>query len=84
MLWSEAADTGWHARAGGRDLTRSTAFDWTNAFSLPAHASTALHYRAGSLPGLLIDLEIVLWILAIVVWRKTRLRRNRRTHAVSS
>ncbi len=84
LLWAEAASAGWHARAGGRDLTRSTAFDWTNAFSLPSHASTALHYRAGSLPGLLIDLEIVAWIGAIVLWRTTRARRDRRAATVSS
>ena len=84
LLWAEAASAGWHASAGGRDLTRSTAFDWTNAFALPAHASTALHYRAGSLPGLLIDLEIVAWIGAIVLWRKTRARRDRRAATVSS
>ena len=46
LLWAEAANSGWHVRVAGRDATRTAAFDWTNAFVLPSHASVDLHYRA--------------------------------------
>jgi hypothetical protein len=78
LLWAEAADPGWHATAGGSGLSRSLAFNWTNAFALPAHESVGLHYHAGWLPRLLIWFEIVVWILALVAWRRTRMRRSRR------
>jgi len=78
LLWAEAADPGWHATAAGDDLTRNSAFNWTNAFPLPKHASVGLHYRAGLVPRLLVWFEMFLWVLAIVGWRRTRLRRSRR------
>jgi hypothetical protein len=83
LLWAEAASSGWHARADGRDLVRTNAFDWTNAFALPSHASVALHYRAGGLSGLLIDVEVVAWLVAIVLWRRTRVRRARHSRTMS-
>ena len=77
LLWSEAADPGWHASANGHELARSKAFDWTNAFALTERAPVGVHFRTGALPGLLVDLEIVAWIAALVVWRRTRARRRR-------
>jgi hypothetical protein len=77
LLWAEAADPGWHANASGKRLARSKAFDWTNAFDLPSRGSVGLHFGAGAVPGLLIELEIVAWIAALVVWRRTRTRRSR-------
>ena len=84
LLWAEASNRGWHARAAGRDAAHTTAFDWTNAFSLTARSSADLRYRAGTLPGLLVDLEVVAWLVAIVLWRRTRVRPSRRHGAVPS
>jgi hypothetical protein len=84
LLWAEASDPGWHARVGGRDATHTAAFDWTNAFALPARASTDVHFDAGALPGVLVDLEVVAWLVAIVLWRRTRTRPSRRTPTVQS
>ncbi|MDQ1467674.1 MAG: hypothetical protein QOH10_2089, partial [Actinomycetota bacterium] len=82
LLWAEAADAGWHATANGKGLSRAAAFDWTNAFALTDRAPVGLHFRAGAVPGLLLDLEIVAWIVALVVWRRTRPRRSRRGREV--
>lgn len=85
LLWAEAADPDWHAKAAGRELARSKAFDWTNAFALPERASVGIHFRAGSLPGLLVALEIILWIVAVGAWYRTRARRSRaRGHQVTA
>jgi hypothetical protein len=77
LLWAEAANRGWHARAAGHDLAGAPAFDWTNSFALPARSSVGITYHAGWLPGLLIDLQIVLWLVAVVMWRRTGSRRRR-------
>jgi GT2 family glycosyltransferase len=77
LLWAEAADAGWKASANGKQLARSKAFDWTNAFALTDRAPVGLRFGAGALPGLLIELEIVAWIVALVVWRRTRTRTRR-------
>ena len=74
LLWSEAANAGWHATANGHELEQSKAFDWTNAFALNERSPVGLHFRAGALPGLLVELEIVAWIVAVVAWRRTRSR----------
>jgi hypothetical protein len=77
LLWSEAADSGWHATANGHELARSKAFDWTNAFALTDRAPVGLHFRAGALPGLFVELEILAWIVAVIAWRRTRSRPTR-------
>ncbi|MDQ1509766.1 MAG: hypothetical protein QOG50_1610, partial [Actinomycetota bacterium] len=77
LLWSEAADSGWHASANGRQLVRSKAFDWTNAFALTDRAPVGVHFRAGARPGLFVELEIAAWIVAVIAWRRTRGRRSR-------
>jgi GT2 family glycosyltransferase len=78
LLWAEAADSGWHATANGKGLARSKAFDWTNAFELTDHTPVGLHFGAGALPGYLIEIEIVAWIVVLVGWRRTRARVSRR------
>jgi hypothetical protein len=77
FLWAEAADSGWHASAAGHELAHSKAFEWTNAFALPERASVGLHFRSGALPGLLVALEILGWIVAVGGWYRTRGRRSR-------
>jgi len=83
LLWAEAADSGWRAKAGGDGLTRSTAFDWTNAFALPERASVGIRYHASLATRLLVLLEIVLWVVAIVAWQRTRPVRRRRRGAAA-
>ncbi len=72
VLWAEASDGGWRARASGSTLARSAAFDWTNAFELPERASVGIRYRASPVTRLLVGLDVVLWIVALVAWRRTR------------
>jgi hypothetical protein len=81
LLWAEAHNGGWHASAAGDALEHSAAFDWTNAFALPEHASVGIHFRAPFLTRLLILVELVVWVLALVAWRQTRAPRRRRRTA---
>ncbi len=82
LLWAEASNRRWQARAGGRELAHTSAFDWTNAFALPATASVAIQYRVGALPGFLVDIEVAAWLLAIAMWWQTRVRRSRRARTM--
>ena len=77
VLWAEAANEGWHARASGSSLTRSDAFDWTNAFALPERASVGIRFHASLLVRLLVLLDVVIWIVALVAWQRTRPPRAR-------
>ncbi len=71
LLWSEAANSNWHASVPGPDPQRSNAFNWTNAFQLTGNAPVHVHYDGGFAP-LLRDLEILLWIVALAAWFMTR------------
>jgi hypothetical protein len=77
VLWAEAADDGWHASASGSALTRTDAYDWTNAFALPERASVGIHYRASVLVRLLVVLDVAGWIVALLAWQRTRSPRTR-------
>ena len=78
LLWAEAADNGWRASAPGLNLVRTNAFAWTNAFVLPAHAAVGIHYAGGGLHRVVIAIEVLCWLAAIAVWRRTRIRPSRR------
>ena len=78
LLWAETAAAGWHATVGGHELAHARAFNWTNAYVLPARGSVSLHYHAGTLPGLRVIVAVLAWLLAIAVWRRTSARRHRR------
>ncbi len=72
LLLSEAANPGWHARAAGRDLSRWSAFGWTNALALPAPAAVGVGFRAGTTTGALLDAQLISWAVVLIAWRRTR------------
>jgi hypothetical protein len=78
LLWAETAAAGWHATVSGHDLVHARAFNWTNAYEMPARGSVSLSYHAGTLPGLRVIVAVLAWLLALAVWRRTRPRRHRR------
>jgi GT2 family glycosyltransferase len=77
VLWAEASDGGWRASASGSSLERSAAFDWTNAFELPERASVGIRYRTSLPTRLLVWLAVVVWVVALVAWYRTRPPRRR-------
>ena len=42
LLWAETAAAGWRASVNGHELTHARAFNWTNAYVLPARGSVSL------------------------------------------
>lgn len=71
LLWAEAADGGWHARADGARLARDDAFGWTNAFALPEPGRVAISFDAGP-RRVVAYLQLVVWAAVAAVWWRTR------------
>jgi GT2 family glycosyltransferase len=78
LLWSEAANGGWHASAGGSSAQRRDAFGWTNAFTLDNNAKTHVSYRGGTTTSLFSAGAVLAWIVALGAWFVTRGRRRAR------
>jgi hypothetical protein len=76
LLWSEAANAGWHARGDGRALARRDAFGWTNRFNLEANARVRVHYRGSLFIRLLRLLVVLAWLAVVVAWLRGRPRRG--------
>ena len=74
MLWFEAYDAGWQARAGGQTLTHRPAFGVTNQFRLPEHASVSITHTGQGRVYVLVGIEGVLWLLALSWWARGRRR----------
>ena len=74
LLWSEAANKGWHATSEGHTLARRDAFGWTNAFTLDARAPVTVHFRGGLLGKLMRWFAVLCWVGVAVGWFLTRRR----------
>jgi GT2 family glycosyltransferase len=74
LLWSEAADSGWHASSDGDTAARRDAFGWTNAFALESKANVSVQYDGSLLGRLLRSFQVVLWVGVAVAWFVTRRR----------
>jgi GT2 family glycosyltransferase len=79
LLWSEAANRGWHASANGSTAQRQTAFGWTNAFTLESNARTHVSYRGKSTTSLLRIGAVLGWLVMFGAWIATRRRRPARS-----
>jgi hypothetical protein len=85
VVWSEAADGGWHGSAGGRALAHREAFGWTNAYAVDATTPVGVHYDGGWARALFGFVCIAAWLAALAAWVLTRPRRlGRRRSAGSS
>jgi GT2 family glycosyltransferase len=74
LLWSEAANSGWHASAAGKSVPRHDAFGTTNAFALDTHARVQVSFHGSSGPNLLRTFAILAWIVVALAWFGTRRR----------
>jgi GT2 family glycosyltransferase len=77
LLWSEAANNGWHASANGTTLARTKAFGATNAFALSSTAPVSVHYHSSGTFALRM-LELLAWIAVLAAWIITRRARKER------
>ena len=72
LLVASTADADWHARVDGVALRRTEAYGWANQFDATTTGSatltydTSLGHRAAAVG------QVLLWLLAIVAWRRSR------------
>ena len=78
ILWAEAYDRGWEARAGDETLDHRRAFGWTNAYELPDRRAVSLRYEGQASRWALLAVQATLWSAVIVVWWRGRARAGRR------
>jgi GT2 family glycosyltransferase len=77
-----AADEGWHLRVGGHEADSSTAFGWAEQFSVPNGGRATLSYTPPIWDRLLLVLQGLLWVGALVAWRRTHRSRTQRKRDV--
>jgi GT2 family glycosyltransferase len=76
VLLGEAYDSEWKAEAGGRPLRHQQAFGWANGFVVAHRAPVSIAYDAQWLRWLVLVGALVIWLLVIWCWRRTRVRRD--------
>jgi GT2 family glycosyltransferase len=76
VLWGEAYDADWSASTGGGSLRHETAFGWANGFTLGRRGHVTIAYDAQWQRWAFLGGALVLWILVVRRWRRTRVRRD--------
>jgi hypothetical protein len=75
LLWQEAHDTGWEAD-GVRRAAPSDAFGWTNGYTVTRAGSVSVHYRQQWERWAMLAGMLVIWVVALMRWTRTRTRRD--------
>lgn len=77
-----AADAGWHLRVNGHEAARTTAFGFANQFAATTGGRATLSYSPPLWRRLLLVLQALLWVAAMVLWRRTHRSRDQRNKEV--
>jgi hypothetical protein len=72
ILWSEAYDPDWTAKAGGRSLEHVKPFGWSNGYELADEASVKIEYEGQLARFGTVAIQLALWIIVGVVWLRAR------------
>jgi GT2 family glycosyltransferase len=74
VLWTEAFDADWEARADGRGLDHVEPFGFANGYVLPERASVSITYQGQLRRYLTLALQALLWLGVVVLWWRIRPR----------
>ncbi len=84
VLDAEAYDDGWQAESDGRQLAHRRAFGITNAYEVTERGRVTIsHDGQGTRYGL-IAFQIVCWIVVLMIWARSRVRRRGSPHDAAS
>ncbi len=75
VLWGEAYDSEWHASTDGAALRHERAFGWANGYVVDRRSSVTLAYEAQWVRWATLAGALVIWVLVVWRWRRTRVRR---------
>ena len=78
LLVASTADDGWHLRVDGVALRRTETYGWANQFDATRTGAGELRFDTPASHRLLAIVQAVLWVLALLAWRRSRrVRRHR-------
>jgi hypothetical protein len=75
-FWSEAYDSAWKATGNGDALRHQKSFGWANGFVVPRRATVSIAYDAQWVRWAMLGGALVIWVLVVWRWRRTRVRRD--------
>ncbi len=84
VLWGEAFDSEWNAASDGASLRHDEAFGWANGYALDRRGTVAITYGAQWVRWATLGAALVMWILVVWRWRRTRVRRDPGQRAVAT
>jgi GT2 family glycosyltransferase len=83
-FWGEAHDSEWKATANGAALRHQESFGWANGFVVPRRAAVSMSYDAQWVRWAVLGGALVIWLLVIWRWRRTRVKRDASTRAMAA
>jgi hypothetical protein len=75
-FWGEAYDSEWKATSGGDALRHQEPFGWANGFVVDQRAAVSISYEAQWVRWAMLAGALVIWVLVLWRWRRTRVRRD--------
>ncbi len=78
VLWGEAYDSEWGAARNGSSLRHEQAFGWGNGFALGRPGTVSIDYGAQWQRWAMLAGSLLIWLLVVWRWRRTRVRRDPR------
>jgi hypothetical protein len=83
-FWGEAHDSEWKATGDGDALRHQESFGWANGFVVDERATVSIAYEAQWVRWAMLGGALVIWILVIWRWRRTRVRRDPATRTAAA
>ncbi len=83
-FWGEAYDSEWKATGNGDTLRHQEPFGWANGFVVDRRATVSIAYEAQWLRWAMLGGALVIWVLVMWRWRRTRVRRDPSTRAIAA
>ncbi len=83
-FWGEAYDSEWKATGDGDALRHQKSFGWANGFVVRQRATVSIAYEAQWVRWAMLGGALVIWLLVLWRWRRTRVRRDPSARAVAS
>jgi GT2 family glycosyltransferase len=75
-FWGEAHDSHWKATGNGTTLRHQQTFGWANGYVVDRRATVSISFTEQWVRWAMLGGALVLWILVIWRWRRTRVRRD--------
>lgn len=72
VLLGSKASSGWQLTIDGKAAPRTQAWGWANQFKVDRRGGARLNYRTSPMRYLELAAQVLLWVLAFLLWRRFR------------